>query len=110
MLSCGRQASFRGGEGGFRVRRGALRTARGPASERSVNDVAFRKEVGQVQIEDLTRRSFNRRTALKAGAAAALASQTVLLEQLAIVPSRPAFASCSRDRKSTRLNSSHLGI
>ena len=45
-----------------------------------------------MQIEDLTRRSFNRRTALKAGAAAALASQTVLLEQLAIVPSRPAFA------------------
>src|SRR5689334_10997067 len=77
--------------GGISSSEGSPSGPRGPASERSENDVAFGKEVGQV-LEDLMRRSVNRRTALKAGAAAALASQTVLLEQLAIMPSRPAFA------------------
>jgi hypothetical protein len=45
-----------------------------------------------VQIEDFFRRSMSRRSALKAGAAAALASQGVLLEQLAFTPVRPSFA------------------
>jgi hypothetical protein len=45
-----------------------------------------------VQIEDFFRRSISRRSAIKAGAAAALASQGALLEQLAFTPVRPSFA------------------
>jgi hypothetical protein len=45
-----------------------------------------------VQIQDLWERSISRRTALKAGAAGVLASQGMLLEQLAFMPNRPAFA------------------
>jgi hypothetical protein len=45
-----------------------------------------------VQIQDLWKRSISRRTALKAGAAGVLASQGMLLEQLAFMPKRPAFA------------------
>jgi hypothetical protein len=45
-----------------------------------------------VQIEDLMRRSISRRSALKGGAAAVLASQGALLSQLAFLPNRPAFA------------------
>jgi hypothetical protein len=49
--------------------------------------------VGFVQyIEEVMGRAFSRRSALKAGAAAFLASQGALLEQLAIMPQRPAFA------------------
>ena len=45
-----------------------------------------------MQIQDLLERSVSRRSALKLGVAAGLASQGLLLEQLAIMPNRPAFA------------------
>jgi hypothetical protein len=45
-----------------------------------------------VQLEDLFGKVLSRRTALKAGAAAAVASQGVMLEQLAIMPPRAAVA------------------
>ena len=45
-----------------------------------------------MQIEDLMKRSISRRSALKGGAAAVLASQGALLSQLAFLPNRPALA------------------
>jgi hypothetical protein len=45
-----------------------------------------------VQLDDLLSRGVSRRTALKAGAAAAVASQGALLEQLVVAPARPALA------------------
>jgi hypothetical protein len=49
--------------------------------------------VGFVQfIEEVMGRAFSRRSALKAGAAAFLASQGALLEQLVVMPNRPSFA------------------
>jgi hypothetical protein len=45
-----------------------------------------------VQIEEVMGRAFSRRSALKAGAAAFLASQGALLEQLVVLPNRPSFA------------------
>jgi len=48
-----------------------------------------------LQLEDFFARRFSRRSALKAGAAAMVASQAVVLEQLAFMPVRPAFATPS---------------
>jgi hypothetical protein len=45
-----------------------------------------------LNLEDFLRWRFSRRTALKAGAGAVLTTQALLLQDLAFVPARPAFA------------------
>jgi hypothetical protein len=48
-----------------------------------------------LNLEDFLRWRFSRRTALKAGVGAALSSQALLLQDLAIMPQRPALAATS---------------
>jgi hypothetical protein len=50
-----------------------------------------------LQLDDLVRRVVSRRSALKGGAAAVLASQAALLDQLAVMPQRPALATTFSD-------------